>query len=138
MNILYATLLLVTALMSIPASAQEAAVARQECSSARSHVEMRACIRAKMEESARELRKAEDEMRKALRAWREEPRFIQSSAAKFEDSIKEFHRYRQAQCELSASLAAGGNSQDDLRLSCISEVNSKRVAQIKQDRAFVQ
>lgn len=138
MNIIYGTLLLITALISFPASAQEAAAVRQECSSGRSHVEMRYCIRAKMEESTRELRRAEDEMRKSLKAWREEPGFVQSSAAKFEDSIKEFHSYRQAQCELSASLAAGGNSQDDFRLSCIYELNSKRVIQINQDRAFVQ
>ena len=131
-------LLLLVALAAMPVSAQEAAAVRQECSAGRSHVEMRACLQGRAQESDGELRKTEDELRKALKAWREEPAHVKRSLLEFEASLRQFSRYRQQQCELVASLSAGGNSQDDLRLSCVYELNAKRVLQIRQVQAFVQ
>jgi len=129
--------LLVVMFASASTSAQEAA-ARQECSSGRAHSEMRACLQARAEASTRELRKVEAEMRIALKAWREEAAFAKRSASEFEASVKQFSRYQHQQCELVASLAAGGNGQDDLRLSCIYELNVKRMVQIQQAQALVQ
>ena len=138
MQIARVALLFLAACVSASASAQEAAAARQECSDGRSHVEMRACLQAKAQTSAGELRKAEDEMRRSLMAWREEPIHVKRSLSEFEASLKQFSRYRQQHCELVASLAAGGNGQGDLRLSCIYELNAKRMAQLQQVRNLVQ
>jgi uncharacterized protein YecT (DUF1311 family) len=133
----YQFFLLSIALISFPASAQEGSAIRKECSGKGSHVEMRACLKTKADESANELRKAEDEMRKTLAKWDQEPGYIRRSTTEFEASVQQFGHYRTHQCEFVASLAAGGNSQGDLRLSCIDELNEKRIAQIRQDESFV-
>jgi hypothetical protein len=130
--------LLIALCASVPASAQEAAAARQECSVGRAHSEMRACLQAKVETSIRELGNAEAEMRNALKTWREEVVFAKRSASEFDASVKQFSHYRQQQCNFVASLAAGGNGQGDLRLSCIYEANAKRIVQIRQLQALVQ
>ena len=132
------TLLIVAAFMSISASAQEGAATRTECSGKESHVEMRACLQIKADTSARELRNAENEMRKLLATWDQEPSYIKQSTSEFESSVKQFSRFRAQQCGFIASLAAGGNSQSDLRLSCIYELNTKRIAQIQQARTLLQ
>lgn len=117
---------------SFPASAQEGVAARTECSGKSSHVEMRACLQEQADASARELRKVEDKMHKSLGAWDQESEYIKRSTSEFDSSVKQFNRFRTQQCEFIASLAAGGNGQDDLRLSCIYELNEKRIIEIQQ------
>ncbi len=123
--------------MSGSALAQEAAAVRAACGADRSHVEMRACLEAKADASSRELRSAQNEMRKLLAAADQEPTHIKRSISEFNSSVKQFSRFRTQQCEFIASLAAGGNGQDDLRLSCLYELNGQRIAQIKQVRELV-
>ena len=130
--------LFVATIPATPSLAQDAAAAREECSAGGSHVEMRSCLLAKEDASASELRNAKEQMRKALRAWDQEPVYRKRSASEFDASVKQFGRYRQQQCELVASLAAGGNSQQDLRLSCLYEMNTKRTQQVQRIRSLVQ
>lgn len=118
--------------VNLPSSAQEGTAARTECSGKESHVEMRACLQVQADTSSRELRDVEDKMRKSLRAWDQEPECIKRSTSEFDSSVKQFNRFRTQQCEFIASLAAGGNGQGDLRLSCIYELNEKRIIEIQQ------
>ena len=138
MHFLHIVISLAVAAASIDSSAQEAAAVRQLCSAGKSHAEVRACLHAKAELSARELRQAEDEMRKAIASWDQEPTDVRKSKAAFESSASEFVRHRQRHCEFAASLAAGGNSQGDLRLSCVYELNGKRIIEIRQARVILQ
>ena len=136
MQTLLSTLILATAFVSVSASAQEGNAARAECSGKGSHVEVRACLQTNADASARKLRDAEDKMRRSLAAWDQEPEYIKQSTTAFESSVRQFSRFRAQHCEFIASLAAGGNGQSDLRLSCIYELNEKRIAQIQQAQAF--
>ena len=110
---------------------------RIECSSKGSHVEMRACLQTKANDSLNELRKAEDDMRKALAGWNQDTEDIRQSISRFDTSVKQFNLFRKLQCEFIASLAAGGNGQGDLRLSCIYELNENRITQIEQTKALL-
>lgn len=132
MKTVFPLFFLAAVFVSLPASAQEDNAARSECSGKESHVEMRACLQAQADASARELRKVEDKMRKSLEEWDQEPEYIKRSTSEFNSSVKQFSRFRTEQCEFIASLAAGGNGQDDLRLSCIYELNEKRIFEIQQ------
>lgn len=131
-------LFLILASVSMFTSAQEASPARQECSIERSHVEMRACLQVKAQTSANELGNVEANMRKSLAAWDQDPVYIKRSTSIFDSSAKQFTLFRTQQCEFIASLAAGGNGQGDLRLSCVSDLNEKRIAQIKQAQVHLQ
>lgn len=137
MQTVFARLFLAAAFISISASAQEGASARAECSAAGSHVETRACLQAKADASARELVSTQDEMFKSLAASDQEPTYIKRSISEFKLSVKQFSRYHAQQCEFIASLAAGGNGQNDLRLSCIYELNRQRISQIQQTKALL-
>ncbi len=76
-------------------------------------------------------------MRKLLAAADQEPTYIKRSISEFNSSAKRFNRFRAQQCEFIASLAFGGNGQNDLRLSCLYEMNGQRIAQIKQARELL-
>lgn len=125
-------------LMASVAHAQDAADARLECSvDGRSHPEIRACLKSKADSSLNELHQIEDAMRKALMAWDQDQEVVKRSTNNFESSVKEFVQYRDQQCEFIASLAAGGNSQGDLRYSCGYEMNQKRIDEVKQAINFI-
>ena len=125
-------LLLMSSALCADARAQDGAAIRKECNPGQSHPEVRACLQAKAEVSAHELRRVEDQLRESLAAWDQEAEYIQRSKTSFEKSVAEFARYRDRQCEFRSSLAAGGNSQGDLRLSCIYELNTERAIQVQQ------
>ena len=135
MHLLPLTLVFAGSVLSAAAQAQEGAAIRQQCGSGQSHPEIRLCIQTKAEASARELRQIEDEMRKSLTTWDQEAEYIRRSKISFDKSVTEFARHRVRHCEFLSSLAAGGNSQGDLRLSCVYELNTKRILQIQQAKS---
>ena len=125
-------LLLASSALSVGSRAQDGAAIRKECNLGQSHPEVRARLLAKAEASAHELRRVEDQLRESLTAWDQEAGYIQRSKTSFERSVADFARYRMRQCEFRSSLAAGGNSQGDLRLLCIYELNTERAIQVQR------
>ncbi len=99
---------------------------------------MRACLKTRADASTRELRDIEGKIRKSLAVWDQDPEFIKRSTSEFDSSVKQFSRFRTRQCDFIASLAAGGNGQGDLRLSCIYELNENRITQIMQAQALLE
>jgi uncharacterized protein YecT (DUF1311 family) len=138
MQTLLASLFIAFLFADTSAFAQDSAEGRTECSTKPSHPEMRACLQSKVKASSNELRQAENEMRKALKASDQEPADIKRSNIKFNSSIKQFIRFRRQHCEFIASLSFGGNGQGDLRMSCIFELNAKRIIQIQQASTLLQ
>jgi uncharacterized protein YecT (DUF1311 family) len=124
--------LIVAVAIASPAGAASALQSLEECSAKSSHVEMRACLEGIADASARELRKAEQAVRKSLASWDEDANYVKASRAAFDASVKEFVSFRKRHCDFMGSLAAGGNGQGDLRLSCRYELNSKRVLELQQ------
>jgi uncharacterized protein YecT (DUF1311 family) len=132
------TLIFFTILLAPTVEAQDALEARQECFAGnKSHPEARACLQSKAELSRIELHHAEEEMLKTLSTWNEDSDYKKRSIAYFDSSIKEFIGFRAQHCKFIASLAAGGNSAEDIRLSCFVELNQIRVNEILQTHALL-
>lgn len=82
------------------------------------HASERACwIKAAQKSKAR-VDSAQEALRKRIKGWDEDAEFIERSLVLFNESTKRFSRYRQSQCDFEASVSAGGNGADDMRLSC--------------------
>jgi uncharacterized protein YecT (DUF1311 family) len=127
-----------TSLLPLAVKAQDAVEARQQCAASdRSHVESRACLQAKVDSSTSQLHHSEEEMIMALSTRDEEQSSKKRSLALFDSSVKAFVRYRAQHCELLASLAAGGNSAGDIRLSCFYELNQMRISEIVQAQTLL-
>jgi uncharacterized protein YecT (DUF1311 family) len=105
--------------------------AEEKCFRLDSHAEARTCLEASEKESAVLLGRAEVAFRSALTQWDEVPQIRDQALAAFDDSIVAFRHYRKTQCEVQASLAAGGNSANDRRLLCLIELNMERTSQLE-------
>jgi hypothetical protein len=127
------SLLLAGLLSVLPLVAQAAAPAAEQCFKLPSHADARACLESREKESAAALVRTEEAFRVALASWDQEPPFKTRARANFDASVETFHRHRAAQCELHASLAAGGNATGDRRLLCAIELNEQRVTQLQTE-----
>ena len=105
---------------------------REECSAA-SQSEMRACLAKRAERSLRELRQIEENVAGTLSKWDEDSKYVSQAKARLAASHREFSKYREAQCDFSASLSGGGagNSRELRRLACVSELNDRRAEQLR-------
>lgn len=83
-----------------------------------SHADERACWIKAAEKSNALVHTAQESLRQRIKNWDEEADYIKRTLSLFDESTKQFNRYRQSQCEFEASTAAGGNSADDMRLNC--------------------
>lgn len=121
---------LAPAASAAPAAGERAL--REECSAA-SQAEMRDCLAKKAESSRRALRQAEENVASILSKWDEDSKFVGQAKARLAASHKEFSRYREAQCDFSASLSGGGagNAREMRRLACVSELNGRRAEQLR-------
>ena len=119
------------ALAASTASAGERAL-REECS-ATSQSEMRDCLAKRAERSQRALRQAEENVAGTLSKWDEDSRYVSHAKARLAASHREFSKYREAQCDFSASLSGGGagNAHELRRLACVSELNDRRAEQLR-------
>lgn len=126
-------LLLAGWLSVLPLVAQAAGPTAEQCFKLPSHAEARACLESRERESATVLGRTEEAFRVALAGWDQDPPFKARAHADFDASVKEFRGYRAAQCELYASLAAGGNATGDRRLLCAIELNEQRVTQLHEE-----
>jgi len=91
----------------------------------------RACLQARLAASEQALADAEVAALAAILRRDEEARFLRRSASAFDASSKLFRRYRTRQCELQASLAAGGSGTDHRRMLCALELNEQRIAHLQ-------
>lgn len=105
---------------------------REECS-AFSQAGMRDCLAKKTESSQKALRQAEEKVVNTLSKWDEDNKYVNQSKAKLAASNKEFAKYREAQCEFTASLSGGGagHAHELGRLACVAELNNRRAAQLR-------
>lgn len=130
--------IILTMLLPQAAKAQDAPEARRECSAGdRSHAEARACLQSKADSSIVELHRVEEGMIKALATRDEERNDKKRNLALFDSTVKQFVRYRAQYCEFLASIAAGGNSAGDIRLSCFYELNQLRIAEILEAQTLL-
>ncbi|WP_080407968.1 lysozyme inhibitor LprI family protein [Burkholderia ubonensis] len=104
----------------------------EECG-AYSQAGMKDCLVRKVDESRVSLKKAEMDVIAVIKKWDEDNKYIRASQATLAASNKEFVKYREAQCEFSASLSGGGagNAHEMGRLACIAELNTRRVEQLR-------
>ena len=126
-------LLLAGLLSLLPLVAQAASPAAEQCFNLPSHAEARACLESRERESAAVVGRTEEAFRVALASWDQEPSFKSRARANLDASVETYRRHRAAQCELHASLAAGGNAASDRRLLCAIELNEERVAQLQSE-----
>lgn len=125
---LFACLLVVA-----PSAAFAEVFASEQCFNLPSHAEARACLEVRERASAGTLGRAEEAFLLALSNWDQEPNFKARARSNFKASAASFSRYRSAQCELQASLAAGGNAAGDRRLLCAIELNEQRATQLQSE-----
>jgi len=83
------------------------------------------------------LKKAEAATLAAVAKWDEWPSNRRRTRAALMDSSKQFHRCRQAQCELQASLATGGTETTHRRLLCAIELDEQRMAHLQSVEAVL-
>lgn len=104
----------------------------EECS-AYSQSGMRDCLAKKASESQKALKQADAQVSSLLSKWDEDAKYVNLAKAKFAASSKEFARYREVQCEFSASLSGGaaGNAHEMGRFACEAELNNRRAGQLR-------
>ena len=104
---------------------------REECS-AFSQAGMRDCLARKAESSQKALRQADEKVANTLSKWDEDNKYVNQAKAKLAASNKEFSKYREAQCEFTASLSGGGagHAREMGHLACVAELNNRRAVQL--------
>lgn len=114
-----------------PSAVLDGRALREECS-ASSQPGMRGCLAKKVEISQTALKQAEEKMANAIAKWDEDSKYVVVTKAKYIASNEAFSKYREKQCEFSASLSGGaaGNAHDIGLLACTAELNNRRAAQL--------
>jgi len=108
-----------------------AAVPAEECGRKPSHAEERGCHVELARSSTAELGGVERELAGQVEQWDQEAEYKQRTRSLLLASFERFKSFRDAQCEAEASLAAGGNAARDLRLSCVTRLNRRRIAELR-------
>ena len=105
---------------------------REECS-AFSEAGMRDCLTEKSKKSQKALSQAEEKVVDTLSKWDEDSKFLQLAKARLSASGKAFAKYRDEQCAFASSLGGGaiGNALEIRRLACVTELNNRRAAQLR-------
>ncbi|HTT39405.1 MAG TPA: lysozyme inhibitor LprI family protein [Burkholderiales bacterium] len=132
---LQATLFVLFVAAPIASLAQRNAATEDACLRLPSHVEWRACFAAKFEQSNIELHDAEAAIEADIERWDFGPTYRARALAALREASASFARWRDAQCEFQATLAASGNGANDRRLLCAIELNQRRIADLKASGA---
>jgi uncharacterized protein YecT (DUF1311 family) len=120
---------LIFAALAVPASAST------NCGSERSQVGYRECLKIKASQSSVELEQALALLARRIDSWDEELEYRQRARAHLQLSFGRFQRFRDSQCELEASLAAGGNGAGDMRLHCEADLNKQYAKSLRSGLA---
>lgn len=119
-------------LVGIAAVSQACAAAPSDaCGHKSSHAEERACYTELARSSGAELDRVEREIVGQVERWDQEAGDQQRTKSLLLASYERFKAFRTAQCEVEASLAAGGNGADDMRLSCVARLNRSRITELR-------
>lgn len=118
---------------AISAHAQRAESGEQ-CFSEGGQAQARQCLQLQRAQSEATLRATELAVVQTLNNWQEHPQNKEKATAAFHRSSVQFLRYRQEQCELQASLAAGGTGTSHRRLLCEIALNEGRIAHLASVR----
>lgn len=102
------------------------------CNGIKSHVEERACLLKLAEKSNQGLKAAENKLLSKIALWNEELDYKNHTRLQFISTTKVFAKFLAEQCRFEASLAAGGNGAEDMRLVCLIENNNKRIVEIRK------
>ena len=117
-------------LSSKPASAEDRFATLRTCADNASHVEQRECLEAKMKESLAALGEAQRGLMKKLQALDQGKNEKNQAVAAAHADAQAYVGYSHNHCESFATLAFGGNSQQDRRLACHIELNAVRAQQL--------
>lgn len=99
----------------------------ESCFASGGQADARECLQTRLAESEKTLSSAETGVLMAIEKWDEETTSRGRSKSAFQASAKAFRRYRTKQCELQASLAAGGSGTSHRRMLCALELNEQRI-----------
>lgn len=108
-----------------------------ECFDVGGQAQARTCLEARFAATEQERQQAEQATAAALQHWDEWPSNKQRARQAWRASARQFVRYRQAQCDLQAALAAGGTGTGHRRLLCEIALNLQRVAALAEVRRVV-
>jgi hypothetical protein len=129
------TLILVSTLgfAAPPSSVSSERDVREACSN-HSQAGLRDCLTEKVKQSRSELIHAEELAAKTLSGWDEDSRYIRIAQGNLAESNSAFARYREAQCEFSASLSGGaaGNAREIRRMACVASLNGSRADDLRR------
>jgi uncharacterized protein YecT (DUF1311 family) len=110
--------------------AQTNVKAEKECYKIGSSTDGRACLERQVELSDLDMKQAEFSLRRVSKEWEKDPIYQNRTDQALSYSSELFERYKNAQCELQASLAAEGNAAGNRRLSCLVELNRRRINEL--------
>lgn len=79
---------------------------------------------------------AQQLLRQRIGRWSEDPPERTRTRALFDDAANGFARFRQAQCDYEASVAAGGNGAGDMRLRCEIDLDEAYLKSIQSQSAW--
>ena len=102
------------------------------CNGIKSHVEERACLTKLAEKSNLGLKVAENDLLSKIALWNEDADYKTQTRVQFIRATKVFAKFLAEQCRFEASLAAGGNGAEDMRLACLIENSNKRIVEIRK------
>ena len=88
------------------------------CDMPMDHVEQRKCSEHLFNELSHKVISAQQSLRNKITTWDQEPEFKAAALANLDKAVHAFQTYQSEQCEFDASVAAGGNAANDLRIEC--------------------
>lgn len=105
---------------------------RNECSQRGSQTDMRDCVAEKAANSEKALNTAYQAIQQALQKWDEDMKYVSAAKKEMASSSKQFERFRKNHCDFMRALAGGaaGNTNEIMRLACVTEANLLRASQL--------
>ena len=114
------------------------ATSGEDCFNKGGQADARECLESRFAQSELDLKKAETSALVEIQNWDELPSFKDRATATLKVSSSQFRHYRKDQCQLQASLAAGGSGTTHRMLLCAIELNEQRISHLKSIRALSQ
>jgi uncharacterized protein YecT (DUF1311 family) len=111
-------------------AAQAADRAAVGCYRLESHADQRDCLEALAAETTQLVEKLGGKALADVTEWDQEASYRGRTQTYLRKSIGAFAEGKSAECELQASLAAGGNAASDRRLICQIDMNERRISEL--------
>ncbi|MFZ6873580.1 lysozyme inhibitor LprI family protein [Undibacterium sp. Di27W] len=129
MRLLPCLLFLSSIVLSTAVQAQRAA-SGEDCFYIGGQADARTCLEERVVKSDAALRQLEADVLAAVQRWDDTAGNRARVKSKLLSSSRQYLRYRVEQCELQASLAAGGTGTGHRRYMCILELNEQRISHL--------